>query len=373
MLAARTSLYAAASRSYPANADGWQARYDAGRELLEAVRTQTVHSPSCRRLKNALVALARTQIAIAEQADYPIHRRAQRRLPAVPRSCRPRRGPSDPGRSRFIGSGLTHGNLVAAPERTRDAALAARLAAIGSAFDGWAGLWVHDLRTGRTAGWNADAVFPAGSTVKLGVLAAGIRGYGWKDSSPIYYDLEQVAAWSSNLGANRIAAKVGVPAVGEALRRLGMWSSTYPGQYRAGTSAVADAPHPPPRTHTRVTTAHDLGRALYRIHAAAIGNRVALGQTGLAVRQASFLIGLLRRSLPLGPNTGVLRPWLPRLAMAQKNAWLSDLRTTAAIVYSRTGPVIVVVEAYRPGIRGTEARALGRRVVHALALDRRVR
>jgi hypothetical protein len=59
---------------------------------------------------------------------------------------------------------------------------------------------------------------------------------------------------------------------------------------------------------------------------------------------------------------------VPRATIAQKNAWLSDLRTTAAIVYRPTGPVIVVVEASRPGITTPEARALGAQVVHAAGL-----
>jgi hypothetical protein len=56
--------------------------------------------------------------------------------------------------------------------------------------------------------------------------------------------------------------------------------------------------------------------------------------------------------------------------VAQKNAWLSDLRATGAIVYTRTGPVVVVVEAYRPRIRASEARVLARRVIEAVGLDR---
>jgi hypothetical protein len=372
VLAARRTLFPAASRPFAASPDGWQARYDAGRNLLEAVRGQTVHSPSCTRLKAALLAFGEAQVAIAERADYPV-RRPGRRLPFVPATCSPRRGPSELITPGFVGSGILRAEVATAPERTTDAALAAKLAAIGVAFHGWAGLWVHDLRSGRTAGWNSDAVFPAGSTVKLGALAAAVRRYGWKDTSPVYYDLEQVAAWSSNLAANRLVGLTGLTAVNDALRRLGMWSSTYPGAYRVGTSARVDAPKPPPRTHTRVTTAHDLGRALYRLWAASLGHRLAIRQSGLDATQASLLVGLLRESLPLGLNRGLLRPWLPRARMVQKHAWLSDLRTTAAIVGTRDGATIVVVEAYRPGITTGEARALGRNVVRAVALDRRTR
>ena len=56
-----------------------------------------------------------------------------------------------------------------------DPGLAARLGALAASFPGDAGIWVHELRTGRTAGWNDDARFPAASTVKLGVLARCAR------------------------------------------------------------------------------------------------------------------------------------------------------------------------------------------------------
>jgi beta-lactamase family protein len=152
-----------------------------------------------------------------------------------------------------------------------------------------------------------------------------------------------------------------------------MWSSTYPGPYRAGTSAVVDAPKPPPATHTRVTTAHDLGRALYRIHAAALGNRDALGGLGLTPAQARGILALLLRSIPVGDNRGLVAPALPQAAVAQKNAWISDLRTTAAIVYGRSGPTIVVVEVSRPGVTTREARAVAAAALRAIGLDRNTR
>jgi hypothetical protein len=53
----------------------------------------------------------------------------------------------------------------------------------------------------------------------------------------------------------------------------------------------------------------------------------------------------------------------PPLAVAQKNGWLSDVRHTAAIVYTETGPKIIVVLSYRPALSLREAQGLGRRVV----------
>jgi beta-lactamase class A len=233
----------------------------------------------------------------------------------------------------------------ARPEGRRDVALSLALERLGRAFDGWAAFWVHDLRTGRTAGWNSDARFPAASTVKLAVLDAALRRFGGP-GSPVDYDLRQLGAWSSNLAANRLYELVGADATARSLARLGMRSSTYTGPYRAGTSF--DAPKPPPPTHTRVTTAHDLGRALYRF-------------------QRSYRVAL-RYLLLDWPGSSIVRGGFPAgTVVAEKDGWISDLRASAAIAYLPSGPKIVVVLAYRPEIDGPAARALGERVARLVS------
>ncbi len=253
---------------------------------------------------------------------------------------------------------------AAGPESKR---LSLRLAALGRSFDGWAGFWVHDLSTGTTARWNSDARFPAASTVKLGVIVAALRRYGPRpEASDAWYDLRQLAGWSSNLAANRLVAKLGGPEVVEdQLERLGMWSSTYPGDYRAG-SATGDAPKPPPQPHWRVTTAHDLGRALWRLQAGAFGNRYAQSLTGLTRHESELALRLLLSADPRGENAGLIRPFLPGTPIAQKNGWISDTRDTAAVVYFRNGPWIAVVVSYRPDMKLASARALGRRFARLL-------
>ncbi len=364
LLAAKERYLPPAQRAFARDADGLQARYDAGRGLEEAVRSVRVSS-RCEALRAALLRFARTQVATAEDGDYPVPRTRSRPLPSVPPGCGAGARGAVPSAVATPAPALPKGAGVARPEGATDAALAARLTAIGRAYPGWAGFWTHDLRTGRTAGWNSDARFAAGSTVKVGALLAALP------RADLAYDAAQVARWSSNLAANRIVEQVGQARVDDALRRLGMWSSTYPGLYRAGTSAAVDAPKPPPATHIRVTTAHDLGRALYRLHAAALGNRLALGQLGVTRPQARRALALLLRSEPVGDNVGLLRDRLPRgTTIAQKNGWISDLRTTAAIVYRPTGPVVVVVEVSRPGVTRREALAVAADVVRAAGLDR---
>lgn len=369
LLRAKARYLAPAQLRYGNDPDGLQARYDAGRDLVEAVRAAGTPSTRCRRLRDQLRALGTAQARTAEAYDRPIAI-APPKLPAVTASCRAAGGseaiPVPTFRLR-----LPAGAQRAVPPRSTDPELAGRLARIGAAAPGWAGLWVHDLRTGRTAGWNSDARFPAASTVKLGVIAAALDRSGNRpELSPRWYDLLQIGAWSSNLASNRLSARVGYAAVAEGLRRLGMRSSTYPGPYRAATAHVADTPRPPPHGHTRVTTARDLGRALYRIHAGALGNRGALRATALTRHQSRAGLSLLLEPERAGDNLGLLRPWLGRTVVAEKNGWLSDTRTTAAIVYRPAGPVIVVVELYRPGVTGAEGRRLGRQVLRAAGLAR---
>jgi hypothetical protein len=117
-----------------------------------------------------------------------------------------------------------------------------------------------------------------------------------------------------------------------------------------------------------VTTARDLGRALYRLHAGAHGDARVLRLLGLTRRQAVAALRVLASAQPIGQNAGLLQPWLGATTVAQKNGWLSDTRMTAAIVYQDSRATIVVVEAFRPGITYAEAKKLGRDVLAAAGL-----
>jgi beta-lactamase class A len=336
LLDARDRYLPAAHARYAATPDGVQARYDAGRDLVEAVLAAGRVRAGLQALRADLLARGRAQVARAEALDR------------------------DPGfRSAAPLAPLPAASVRVGPRRP-DATLARRLAVAAMRFDGAAGIWVHDLGTGRYAGYEADTRFAAASTVKLGVLVAALRASPRPERSPWWYDVRQLGFWSSNLAANRIAARLGYAAVGDALRRLGMTASTYPGPYRA-TTAVH-----PPGPHTRVTTARDLGRALYRLHAGAHGDPRALRLLGLGRRQAAVALRVLASAQPVADNAGLLRPWLPDAGFAEKHGWLSDTRTTAAVVYRRGGATIIVVEAYRPGLTLREARRLGRDVVEAV-------
>jgi beta-lactamase class A len=355
--------------SLPRTSEGMQARYDAGRDLEDTVYAARRGCASS--LGQALI-LGRGLVRWAEGYDRlrGILEGAGRQQATVAsrrvrRSCRPaddivtlaRRAPRLPALPQLVG---------AARVGPTDARLAARLSALGRAFPGYAAIWTHDLRTGRVAGWNTDARFPAASTVKLGVLLATLARLRHPERSPLDYDLRAVTGWSSNLAANRLLERFGVGAVQGALRRAGAWRSTYPQGYRIGT-ARADVVRQPPLVSGRVTTARDLGRLLYVLHAGALGDRAALAATGLDAPRSQYGIRLLLASELRGDNIGLVRPSVAaKTPVAQKNGWIHDARHTAAIVYGPSGPTIVVVLTYAPNLRLATARRLGRGVLAAL-------
>ncbi|MEO5575695.1 MAG: serine hydrolase [Gaiellaceae bacterium] len=335
---AKARYLPAAQVAYSNTPDGAQARYDAGRDLVEAVLAVGRVNADERTLRADLLAHGRAQAARAEALDRGDGFRSVGPLAPLP----------------GVGPGYR--------SRRPDTALARRLATVAAGTDGAVGIWVHELGSGRYAGFQERTLFAAASTVKLGALVAALRASPRPERSRWWYDVRQIGFWSSNLAANRIADELGYAAVADGLRRLGMTSSTYPGPYRATTA------YRPPGPHTRVTSARDLGRALYRLHAGAHGNLGVLTQLRLSRRQAVAALRVLASAQPVGDNAGLVRPWLRGAAVAEKNGWLSDTRTTASIVYDGGRATIVVVELYRPGVTYAEAKRLGRAVLLAAGL-----
>ena len=156
-----------------------------------------------------------------------------------------------------------------------------RSRASAAPFPGWAGIWVHDLVTGTTSGWNSDAQFPAASTVKLGVLLAALRrGVDARRA----YDLRAMTTLVVEPRGEQAARAGGRAALGRRPLSVGSarGAARYPQGYRVGTSSAGalDVEKPPPSVSGRVTTAHDLGRILYVLHAGALGNCPGAPQVG---------------------------------------------------------------------------------------------
>ncbi|HEV8249309.1 MAG TPA: serine hydrolase [Gaiellaceae bacterium] len=276
------------------------------------------------------------------------------------------------GRSVARRAWLLHSSAgQAIPERRRDRALSARLGALGRAYLGYAAVWVHDLHTGRTAAWNSDASFPAASIVKLAVLIAALDRFGPRpERSAAWPDIRAMAAWSDNRATNRLLVRLGgsewagSTIAQRVLDRIGATSSTFTGPYEVEPYADSDQPRPLPILAYRRTTAHDVGRILYALHAAALGRPAAARRTGLSRHEARVGLALLLSSVRSGDNAGILRPAGPA---AQKQGWTTNVRHTAAILYGTDGPEIVVVLTFRPDeVSYSASLAFGRRVLAVL-------
>lgn len=255
------------------------------------------------------------------------------------------------------------------PAATADPSLSRALAGALAGGPRYRAAWVQSLSSGRVGHVNAAARFPAASTVKLALAAAVIARLGGAPlESPYAYDLRAMLEWSSNLANNRLARRFGSSAAADGFRRLGTRSSTFTGEYIVGTEIQpalpsGDAANQPPGVSARVTTASDLARMLFSIHASMV-SRNARGHTGLTAHQARLLMGWMLASQQRGDNAGLFAGGLPRGArVAQKNGWINDARLGAAVVYGARGPVIVVLATYDDaGVGLARGRALGARV-----------
>ena len=266
---------------------------------------------------------------------------------------------------------LPRSALSAVPGSRSDPSLTSSLARAIAGGPRYRAAWVQDLTSGEAAGANATAAFPAASTVKLGLLAGSLARLGPAPERSAYAgDLRAMITWSSNLATNRLLRRLGGTATAtDGLRRLDARSSTFTGEYIVGTQLQpalppAGAGTAPPRTSSRVTTAQDLARMLFSIHAAAAGAPGARAQTGLTAHQARLALGWLLSSQQRGGNASLLSGGTPAGSLiAQKNGWIRSARHAAGIVYTPRGPAIAVLLSYDDsGVSLPAARSLGSRV-----------
>ncbi len=248
-------------------------------------------------------------------------------------------------------------------------------------------VWARNLATGRAASWNAGARMPAASTLKLAVLMTVLAG---RDEDPVasrsWSTYRALIRASSNQAANRLLVALGGStsrggaAVNAFARALGLRSTDMYGGYElepppndGARPAAARRDVPPVRVERQAsfprgkqTTAHDLGLLLTALHAASLG-RGRGARLGLAPREARVTLWLL------------LHTWYPGLLapsaeepVAHKAGWLARVQHDAALLYTRRGPVVVVVMTHREsGVAYAASRAYGARVLRLLDRLRR--
>ena len=90
----------------------------------------------------------------------------------------------------------------------------------------------------------------------------------------------------------------------------------------------------------------------------------------LQASKARVVLGHLLAAEPFKDNAGILRPREPA---AQKHGWFSAVRHSAAIVYAKSGPRIVVLLTYAPDLTLARAQRYGAQVMRTVGLATRAR
>lgn len=259
-----------------------------------------------------------------------------------------------------------------------DPTLQSRLVRLLRAYPGQAAAYVHDLRTGEGAAWNARARFPAGSTLKLAIAVEALRSVRGPPARGSTMDslMRSMILYSDNRAANAIEVAIagstsgGSARVNEMMRSLGLVDSEMYGGYEIEERPPAARPipigadDPPSIPRGKYTSAADLGRLLADVHLAAGGRGPLIRRFGGAVTpaEARYLLYLLVHVV----DTGKLDRFLPAAAtVAHKAGWIGTARHDNGLVYWGGGGFVAAVMTYNAGGAGSSADVLAGKVARA--------
>jgi Beta-lactamase enzyme family len=282
----------------------------------------------------------------------------------------PVHGLPPPGAPRTVGSRV-------------DRVLQARLATLLRAHPGSVAAYVHNVRTGAGAAWNASARFPAGSTLKLAIAVEALRALRGPPTHGSSIDslMRSMILYSDNRAANGLEVAIagstsaGSARVNAMMRSLGLVDSEMYGGYEieerrrtAGGGIPIRVDEQPAFPIGKYTSAADLGRLLEYVHLAAGGRGPLIRRFGGAVRpeEARYLLFLLAHVA----DHGKLDRFLPRATtVAHKAGWIDTARHDNGLVYWAGGGFVAAVMTYSGAGVGTSADILAGRVART-ALDR---
>jgi beta-lactamase class A len=265
-----------------------------------------------------------------------------------------------------------------------DSGLAAELRGLTRQFHGTTAFYVQSLTTGRGAGWNAKARFPAASTLKLAIAAAVLAAQSGLPAPGSYVGLllHSMLVYSDNASANALETWLGGSTIGGShqidalMRSIGMSDSIMYGGYEAGTYARSIPSHvdsQPEFGIGKYTTAADLATLLRSIWLAA-GSRGPLhsARPSFTPDDARYLLWLLAQVRDTAKLDGIVRR-TRGVAVLHKAGWVSSARHDAGLVFWRGGVFVASVMTWNPAGDGISADRLAARcAANALArFDRR--
>ncbi|HJU48780.1 MAG TPA: serine hydrolase [Gaiellaceae bacterium] len=280
-------------------------------------------------------------------------------------------------------------NVFALPQRAAprfrtgrlDPLLARDVRAAVRGFGPYAGVYVQNLATGAGAAWNAKAVFPAASTLKLAIAVVALsREEGVpRPGSGLDALLRKMIVVSDDGTANTVLTRIagstssGGRQVTEMMHSIGLADSEMYGGYivERTTSAVI-----PTRVDVQPswgigkrTTAYDLARLARSVWLASAGrgplHRALPSFTPGDARYLLYLLAHVRDLPKLSTTVGKV----PGVVVLHKAGWINRARHDHGLVVWRGGVFVAAVMTYRPAGAGRASDRLAGRVA-AIALRR---
>ena len=271
-------------------------------------------------------------------------------------------------------------NVVGLPSSSAPRAAAPRLhaglgrsvRALTRTFSGTSAVYVEDLASGYGAAWNAQARFPAASTLKLAIAVAVLRAEpgtpspGGRTASL----LQAMLVRSDNEAANRLLAQIGGSwRVEELLRTLDLRDSLMYGGYEVEDvrRPAARAPIPirvdsqPSFGVGKYTSAWDLARLARAVYLAAAG-RGPLPRLGVTAAEARHLLWLLAQ---VGDGSKLGRFLGGSAMLLHKAGWLGTARHDNGLVVWNGGVFVAAVLTWDAGGVGSAADVLAGRVAQS--------
>jgi beta-lactamase class A len=243
--------------------------------------------------------------------------------------------------------------LVVLPPRGRragrvpgfvDAQLQRRMRELTDALPAIGGVYVQHLVTGCGAAVNADAQFPAASTLKAATLVEAVRqGRARELSGP----LDEMILFSQDRAANTVLASLGGGSdtaggsrVTATLHRLGLTRSSIRRGYlldaRTPLTVSAEA-RPELRTNV-ISTPYELARLMVAVHRGMIG-RGGIARLGIGQVAARREIG--RRLIQVRDRTKLAAGLPGGVALMHKTGFTTEVKHDAGIIYAPSGPIAV--------------------------------
>ena len=272
---------------------------------------------------------------------------------------------------------------VVAPRLDKELATTLTRAARG--YGGTAGYYVQSLTRGGGAAWNADARFPAASTLKLAIAATVLAQYSGipPPGSRIDSLLRELIIPSDDAAANSLlvwlagSTSSGAYRVNDLMRSIGLTDSLMYGGYevvRALSSPIpVRADESPAFGVGKYTTAWDM-TSLWRSLWLASGGSGPLrrSQPGLTPADARYLLWLTAHVRDEPKLDTTLRRDR-EVDVLHKAGWISTARHDTGLVFWEGGAFVAGVMTYRPyGVARSSDRLAGRVATLALKRFRRI-